>query len=253
MIKTLIIEDEAIAARNLQRMLNDLEHSIEVTDTLDSVEDAVSHLQQSQQDLIFLDIHLSDGNAFQIFEQIDINTPIIFTTAYDQYAIKAFEQNSVHYLLKPINQKELSEAIGKYQNLFSQTNAPSEIDYQKIADLISSKKTYQQNFLIQIGRNLKPIDIEQVAYFFVKDKTTYLTTYKNRSYPLDLSLSQLEDKTNPDNYFRINRQYLISRKAINEIYYLSTTRLKVELNPKSEQDILVTIDKIGRFKKWLNQ
>ncbi len=254
MIKAVIIEDEAVAARNLKRMLGDLEQEIEVVTMLESVEESVTYFNENTQDLVFMDIHLSDGNAFQIFEHLTLKTPIIFTTAYNQYTLKAFKQNSVDYLLKPINQEDLKLALDKFVQLFHQKHSmtPS-IDYQKLAAFFNGQKNYQKRFLLQIGQKLKPIVIEEVAYFYVENKTTYLTTFKGRSYPIDFSLSQLEEKIDPEVFFRVNRQFLISNKAFSEIYYLSTTRLKVQLQPQMHLDVFVTIDKIGKFKRWLNQ
>lgn len=263
MIKAVIIEDEAIAARKLQRMLEALEQKVEVITTLESVEQTLAYLPDSKQDLIFMDIHLSDGNVFQVFDEMKVTSPIIFTTAYDKYAIKAFNQNSIHYLLKPIDQSDLQEAVSKFDNLYFRKNnqaASSNIasvttgfDYKILTNLLGEKKEYQKNYLLQIGQKLKSIDVDSIACFYVKEKTTYLYTFDKRSYPIDLSLSQLESKTDPEQFFRVNRQFLIARKAIEEIAYLSSTRLKISIKPALDIDIYVTIDKIGRFKKWLNQ
>lgn len=266
MIKAIIIEDEAIAARKLQRMLEALEQKVEVITTLESVEQTLAYLPDSKQDLIFMDIHLSDGNVFQVFDEMKVTSPIIFTTAYDKYAIKAFNQNSIHYLLKPIDQSDLQEAVSKFENLYfkknkqvaarntnNNTSANFGFDYKVLTNLLGVKKEYQKNYLLQIGQKLKSIDVDSIACFYVKEKTTYLYTFDKRSYPIDLSLSQLESKTDPEQFFRVNRQFLIARKAIEEIAYLSSTRLKITLKPALDIDIYVTIDKIGRFKKWLNQ
>ena len=253
MIKTLIIEDEAVAARNLKRMLSLLPQQFEVVAILDSVANILTTLPNLDIDLIFMDIHLSDGNAFQIFEHIQISTPIIFTTAYNQYMQKAFKQHSIDYLLKPIHQKDLEVAVQKFDTYFNPQKESPALDYQAIANLLSGNKKYKKRFLVQIGKKLKTIEVADIAYFFVQNKTTYFCTSEKRTYPIDFSLSQLEEQLDPEQYFRVNRQHLISSKAIVEIYYLFTTRLKVTLQPQTDEDILVTIDKIGKFKHWLNQ
>ncbi len=251
MIKALIIEDEAVAARNLSRLLQLLPQQIEVVATYDSVAQAVAGIPTLSIDLIFMDIHLSDGNAFQIFEQIAIKTPIIFTTAYDQYSLKAFKQHSVDYLLKPIHQNDLENALDKFQTYFNAQNNNLEQHYHAIANFLNQEKAYKKQFLVQVGKKLKPIKIENIAYFLVKDKTTFICTFENRTYPIDASLAQLEGQLDPAQFFRVNRQHLISNQSIIDIYYLSTTRLKINLNPAPNEPIFVTIEKIGAFKRWL--
>jgi len=254
MINIVIIEDESIAARNLQRLLSELEFNINVVSQIDSVKTAIKLLPNLQFDLILMDIHLSDGSAFQIFESIKIFKPIIFTTAFEEYALSAFKQNSIDYLLKPINKKDLTGAIVKYMSLFSDNGYENKINYGELKNLLREKKSYKKRFLVQIGKKLLSINTSSVAYFFVENKTTYIKTFENKSYILDNSLTQLESIVDPDIFFRINRQFLVSRQSINEVYYHSTSRLKVNLSPSFKEEIVwLSADRIVKFKKWLDK
>lgn len=250
MIKILILEDENVAARNLTRMLNICEQEIEVIDILDSKKDAITKLPKTDADLILMDIHLTDGSSFDIFEQIECNIPIIFATAYDQYTLQAFKHLSIDYLLKPITQNDLQIALNKYELHFKE-KTPVQSGYQELIQLIKQPQQYKQRFLLQIGNKLKPIKTKEVAYFHSENKTTYLNTFNQRSYPIEFSLTQLENMLSPDDFYRVNRQYLIARKSITDITYLATTRLKVNLQSPNNTDVFVSIDRIVKFKNWL--
>ncbi|WP_373552470.1 LytR/AlgR family response regulator transcription factor [Haliscomenobacter sp.] len=250
-IKILIVEDEAIAARNLKRMLDELSQDIEVVDVIESKKEAILKIPQLDIDLILMDIHLSDGNAFGIFEKLESTKPIIFTTAFDQYTLKAFKHLSIDYLLKPIIQEDLQLAIDKYQQFFQNKLEPA-IPYQELVKLIqTNNKAYKNRFLVQIGNKLHSIEMDEIAYFQSIEKTTSLITTENRSFPIEYSLVQLEMDLNPEVFFRINRQFLIARKSISNITYVSTSKLKVELAPLSKNTIFVSIEKITEFKQWL--
>ncbi len=249
MIKILLLEDEAIAARKLSRMLDACAQDIQVLDIIESKKEGIQKIPISPADLILMDIHLTDGKSFDILEAIDCTIPIIFTTAYDQYSLRAFKHLSIDYLLKPITQEDLQQALDKYERHFKANTAQA--DYQQLVQLLQNPKTYKNRFLIQVGNKLRPIGIEEVAYFYSKDKTTYLSTIKGRNYPIEFTLTQLEQLLDPEGFYRVNRQFLIARKAITEINYLSTTRLKVQLAPKLATDLFVSIDKIVKFKNWL--
>jgi two-component system, LytTR family, response regulator len=253
LIHSIIIEDETEAVEKLQRLLGQMDDQIIVMEILPSVHDAVKWLTSHTCDLIFLDIHLGDGNSFEIFKEIRIQTPIIFTTAYDEFALKAFEQNSVAYLLKPFSVADLQKALQKYKSLYHrpESNPPS-IDYQGLLRALKNDKDkWKKNFLIQIGQKLKTISIEEVAYFYAHEKNTFIVTEKGRRYPIDETLGQLEGQTDPELFFRLNRKFLINRAAIRDVYYLSAARIKLELYPKPEFETLVPIEKIGKFKRWL--
>lgn len=250
-MNVLIIEDEKIAADNLEKILKSIDHDIHVLDKLESIRDSVAWLNQSSVDLIFLDIHLSDGLSFKIFDQVEINIPIIFTTAYDQYAIKAFKLNSVDYLLKPIDKEELVKSLEKYKTLHQKKEVTS-VDYQALLNAISGKKEYQKRFMVYAGSKLKSIKTEEIAYFYSVEKGTYLCTFSNVSYSLSFSLDRVEEMVDPDKFFRINRRFHIHIDAIDNIYTLSKSRIKVELKPKSDEETLVSFNKTHEFRNWLN-
>jgi len=249
MIKVLIIEDEAIAARNLKRMLAAIKQDVEVVDTIESKKEAIEQIPILDIDLILMDIHLSDGSSFGIFDKITSSKPIIFTTAFDKYTLQAFKHLSIDYLLKPIIQEDLQKAFDKYEAHFcsDQSNFP----INDLLNLLNPEKKYKSRFLIQLGNQLKSIEIAEVAYFFSKDKITYLVNKEGRNLPIEFSLVQLENELNPDDFFRINRKLLVSRHSINGIQYLSSSKLKIELSPKSIESSLLTMDKITAFKQWL--
>lgn len=253
MIRVAIIEDETIAARNLERLLLEVDMEITVVAKIESVKDAVNLLPNLQVELILMDIHLLDGSAFKIFEYIEIDTPIIFTTAFDKYVLRAFKHNSVDYLLKPIVKDDLEIAINKYKKIFS-GKSQNGIDYRELISLLGNQQpSYKKRFLIQIGKKLLSINTADIAYFFVEHRATYIKSFDNKSYILDSSLSNLEENLDPDNFFRINRQLLISRQSIKNIFYHSSIRLKLNLTPDSNESFWVSGDKISKFKKWLNK
>lgn len=248
----LIIEDEKIAADKLKRMLLDIDPHITVKAILESIKKSVSWLMKNSVDLIFLDIQLSDGISFSIFNQIQINTPIIFTTAYDQYAINAFQLNSISYLLKPIRVKDLEASLQKYKTLKSSFG----IDFNHLLEQIQNKQPeYKKRFIIQIGDKLSKIDIEEVAYFYVFNKSVYIKLFQGSCYPVEFSLDNLENLLDPDKFFRINRKYIISIKSILKMRALSRSRVQIELNPKPENQLetIVSIQRAPSFKKWLDR
>jgi len=247
----LIIEDEAFAAEKLEQMLLDINPAIKVLAKLGSINESVKWLMNHTAELIFLDIQLSDGISFSIFEQVTINTPIIFTTAYDQYAIKAFELNSISYLLKPIRKKDLEESLQKYQALKSAFS----IDFEMLlANMQGREPEYKKRFLIQIGEKISKIEISETAYFYVLYKGVFLKTFEGKSYPVEYTLDKLESLLNPELFFRINRKFLVNMEAISKMVAYSRGRVKLELKPKPEDDFdtIVSIDRSSDFKKWLN-
>ena len=250
MYKVIIIEDERIAADNLERMLNDIQPTSEIIARLESVREAVEILPSITCDLIFCDIHLTDGNAFEILDKITLNKPIIFTTAYDQYVLRAFKHFSIDYLLKPIGKKELEESLKKFRAHFSNLSQ-SKVDLESLQELLGNKNSFKSRFLVQIGKKLKPISIEQVSHFHSSNKITFLFTENGNRFTIDPSLSQLEKELNLNLFFRINRQYIISRSGIEHINMVSPTKLKVVLVSDPDLDLFVSIDRIGKFKNWL--
>ncbi|MCF8378431.1 MAG: LytTR family DNA-binding domain-containing protein [Bacteroidales bacterium] len=251
MMKVLIVEDESIAADKLENMLLDIDPGIKVVGKTGSISESVKWLLTHTADLIFLDIQLSDGISFSIFEQVSVNTPVIFTTAYDQYAIKAFQLNSIAYLLKPIRKSELVESLNKFQNLKSAFS----IDFETLlANMQGKEPDYKKRFLIQIGEKIKKIELSDVAYFYVLEKGIYLKTFQGNSYPVDYTLDKLENLVSPEKFFRINRKYLVNMDSISNMVAYSRGRVKLELKPEADEEYetIVSIDRSSDFKKWLN-
>lgn len=241
MIRILIIEDEAVAVRRLENFLRESEHNTKVVDVLDSIQDAVRFLQdQSGIDLIFLDIHLADGSSFEIFKQIKITKPIIFITAYDAYAVQAFKQLSVDYLLKPLKKEELELSIKKYLSHFK----PDTKAYEILAQ--TDKSDY---YIIEVGQHIRTVDKKEVAYYFSASKITYLVTFDGKKYPLEYSLEQLEHQLD-EQYFRINRQYIIHRDSISQMLKHTKSRIKVVVKGMTEPTVIST-EKTPAFKEWL--
>ena len=250
-MNVLIIEDEKIAADNLENSLKSIDSSIHIIDKLESIRDSVVWLNRNTADLIFLDIHLSDGLSFVIFDQVEINTPIIFTTAYDQYAIRAFKLNSVDYLLKPIDKEELTKSLEKYKSVYLKKDL-SPVDYHALISAISGKKEYKKRFMVYAGSKLKSIKTEEIAYFYSMEKGTYLCTFNNVSFSLGFSLDRIEEMVDPEKFFRINRRFHVHIDAIENIYTLSKSRIQVELKPKIDEETLVSFNKTHEFRNWLN-
>ena len=252
MLKVLIIEDEPLAAKRLKLLLKEIDEEVDILDTLDSVSSAVQWLQNHRADLLFLDIHLADGNSFSIFDQVEVQTPIIFATAYDEYAIQAFKQNSIDYLLKPIEKEELEASLKKLQKL----NPPqSSTDLSALLKSINpnSQTSFRQRFLVNSGDRIKSIKVEEVAYFFGQKKYVFLITKGNRRHIVNHTLGSLEDMLDPHQFFRINRQFIISFDAIQQMYPYSKSRIKIDLDPKPDMEAIVSIDKARHFKSWLDR
>lgn len=250
-MKALIVEDESVAADKLEKMLLEIDPSITVTGKTGSIKDSVRWLMQYRADLIFLDIQLSDGISFSIFEQVAVNTPVIFTTAFDQYAVRAFQLNSIAYLLKPIRRSDLAESLRKYRSLRSAFT----IDFDSLLAQVQGKDPgYRKRFLVQTGEKIRKIEVADTAWFTVLGKSVWLKTFQGNSYPLDQSLDALEEILNPAAFFRINRKYLVNIEAIASMTAWSRGRIKLELKPKADDELetVVSIDRAAAFRKWLN-
>jgi DNA-binding LytR/AlgR family response regulator len=254
-MNVVIIEDEAFAALRLKKMIMDFNPEIKILAELESVAESVKWFKSNPEpDLIFLDIHLEDDLSFAIFEQVNISSPVIFTTAFDEYAIKAFKLKSIDYLLKPIVHEELAAALKKYEQ-FSGLHTNS-VDLQSLYNLLTNKEIkYRERFSISIGTKIKMVEVADIAYFYVLDKGVYLRSFQGNSYNVDFTLDKLEEMLNPSSFFRINRKYLINIASINNMVAYSRGRVKLELNPKADDEFetIVSIDRSGDFKKWLNQ
>jgi two-component system, LytTR family, response regulator LytT len=254
MIKTLIIEDELPAAKRLERMLKDCHTEIQVVDILDSIEASTRWFNNNPHpNLVMLDIQLADGQSFEIFKQVKIESFVIFTTAYDEYALKAFELNSIDYLLKPVRPEQLQKSIEKFLKL--KEGDPQGIQVlDKIVSYMSQKNTnYKKRFVINIGSHIKIIESEEIAYFRSQDKNTFLCNLDGKEYPVDFSLDNLEELIHPEQFFRVNRQYMISYKSIQKIHVFSKSRIKLELLPTPQDEILVSSTKSHDFRAWLDK
>lgn len=253
-MKVVIIEDEAFAALRLRKMILDYNPEIKILAELESVVESVKWFKSNPEpDLIFLDIHLEDDLSFAIFDQVIISSPVIFTTAFDEYAIKAFKLKSIDYLLKPIVHEELVAALKKYEQ-FSGLQSDS-VDLQSLYNLLINKnESYRERFSISVGSKIKMFEVSEIAYFFALGKGIYLRTFQGNSYNVDFTLDKLEEMINPKLFFRINRKYIVNIKSISNMVAYSRSRVKLELKPKAddELDAVVSIDRSAEFKRWLN-
>ncbi len=256
-MKVLIIEDEHLAARRLQAMLNEIDPKIQIIKIIDSVEEAVDWFRQfPHPELIFMDIMLADGQSFEIFEAVEITAPIIFTTAYDEFAIKAFKVNSIDYVLKPVEQDHLNAALKKFYN---NTQSQDSIKQMVESLLANNYKTqeiqsnYKKRFLIKTGDKFIPVSIAEVAYFNFVDKLTFLTTTTQKRYMLDHTLDELEKLVDPHIFFRLNRQYIAAFSAIKVVHNYFNGKLKVMMAPEVAEGVVVSKERAQQFKSWLNR
>ncbi len=249
-MKAVIIEDERLAAEKLVSLIEQSDADISIIARLESVEESVNWFTvNSPPDLIFMDIQLDDGVSFEIFEAVRIEAPVIFTTAYDQYALRAFKVNSVDYLLKPISKEALELAIKKFRNVYS----PVEVN-EKITRVYEQLVTqWKTRFFVRIGNHFQSVPVDDIASFFVEERCTFLRTRSGKNYALDYSLDQLQKKVNPEFFFRINRNFMVHMDSITEIFSYSSTRLKIKLQNFSVDGLIVSRDKASEFKHWLDR
>ena len=247
----IIIEDEKPAARLLQRKVEKL--GLQVNQMLHSVEESIHWFNANRHpDLIFLDIQLSDGLSFEIFETIDIKSVVIFTTAYDEYALRAFKLNSIDYLLKPIDEDDLETAVNKFKARNVATPNLS-LDFEMIKKMLVNPmdRNYKKRFTIKMGQQLKMINIEEVECFYSENKGTYLHTFDNRDYLLDNTLEQLETELDPKDFYHVSRKFIVPMKGIKEIQIYSNSRLKVVLPTYKNDEVIVARERVKDFKEWL--
>ncbi len=251
-MKVLIIEDEKLASDRLIEILNEVNPELEVLGAIKSVEAAIMWFENNNApDLLISDIQLLDGTSFEIFSQVEIQCPVIFTTAYDQYAIKAFEVNSIDYLLKPIQAEKLKAALSKVD---AQSQKGSGIDMDQLKALIQGEKVeYKSRFLIKVGQKIRAIPVEKIAYFYTRDKLTYIVTFENQKYPLDHTLEEVDGMLNPKNFFRANRKFIVHFDSVRDIHPYFKGRVKLGLEPDIDEDIVISTEKTPAFKKWLDQ
>jgi len=248
-MKILLIEDEQAAVRRLQKLLVEIDPKNEVIGALSSIESAVEWLlAHPAPDVILMDIHLADGSSFDIFDKVPVTAPVIFATAFDEYALKAFKVNAIDYLLKPIKKVDLEQALLRISKGVGKDNLGDEF-IQKLANAGLVKKN--KRILVKMGQAIKLIELENVAYFYSRDKISFAVLPGNKRYPLDQSLDQLEQMVDPVHFFRINRQFMVKMESIDEMIAYSKSRVKLKLNPPTEEDAIVSKERSPDFKKWL--
>jgi DNA-binding LytR/AlgR family response regulator len=250
-MNVLIIEDEKPAARLLQRKLQKL--NLEAATMLHSVEESIAWFSTNEHpDLIFLDIQLSDGLSFEIFEAVTINSAVIFTTAYDEYALRAFKLNSIDYLLKPIDEDDLEAAVNKYKE---RQPAPQNLslDFDQIKRMLANpaEKAYKKRFTIKTGQHLKMVNTEDVECFYSENKGTYIHTKDNRDYLLETTLEQLENELDPAKFFRVSRKFIVSVSVIKDIVVYTNSRLKITLPTYKDDEVIVSRERVSDFREWL--
>jgi two-component system, LytTR family, response regulator LytT len=247
-MRILIVEDEPAAANQLKFLFNQLNVSHEILATIETVDEGIQWFSSNESpDLIFSDIQLADGISFEIYEQIQVKAPIIFTTAFDEYAIRAFKLNSIDYLLKPLDIDSLKFAIEKFKN---QQLLKEETLNQLIKQQVFSQKTYRKSFLVKYRDKLLPIKTEDFAYFFIENGLVYGQLHDGRKFILDFKLDDIETQLNPENFTRANRQYILSRDCITELVTYINSRIKVKTNPVAPSELIISKEKVTIFKKW---
>lgn len=250
MIYVLILEDEEPAVKRLKKLLSETVEETEVVAVLDSISSAKQWLQENKQpDLMLVDIHLADGISFELFKQVEVTCPIIFTTAYDEYALQAFKLNSVDYLLKPVKKDELQQALNKYTKL----NPKQALNIDQLLQAVSQSPgdRYRQRFIIRYGEHIKTVETKDAAYFYTEARANFLITNDGKRYVIDFNLDQLEQMLNPDVFFRINRQFIISIGSIDEMTTWTKGRVMIKLKPASKIETIVSTERSPEFKKWL--
>lgn len=253
-MKVLIIEDESGVAQDLCDILQEIEQGIEVLAIIESVKETVEWVKNNPiPELGFFDIRLADGDSFEIFKKIKIEFPVIFTTAYDEYALRAFKVNSIDYLLKPIDKESLVAALDKYKSVYRRNNAfDNKLLVKAIQDLrLNIEKKFKKSFLVYIKDQILPVAVENIAYFYLENELVYCITFNNEKFIIDQTLDKISSQTDPDVFFRTNRQFIVSRKAVKTVVQHFNRRLKLRLSPSPQYDVFISKTKAAIFKKWL--
>ncbi len=252
-MKILIIEDEPQAAERLHQLILQIEPTAVIMAKLDSVKRSVEWLKANAgPDLVFMDIQLADGLSFEIFDKIEIKSPIIFTTAYNEYALKAFKVNSIDYILKPVDKEELTSAFRKYKTLLG-NSIPADKMMESIGYAVQMlSRKYKERFVIKVGEHLKSFEVSDILFFYSQEKTTFAQTREGRKYILDFTLEQLEGLMDPKLFFRINRKYFVSVQSIQDMISHTNSRLKLVLKTADDHDIIVARERVQEFKEWLD-
>jgi DNA-binding LytR/AlgR family response regulator len=253
-VNILIIEDEPQAAKRLQTLVSELLPASTILDTIDSIKKSVMWFKSNASpDLVLMDIQLADGLSFQIFEQCEVPCPVIFTTAYDEYALQAFKVNSIDYILKPVDKDELNAALNKLTKLSSSAGSNRAI-MENIGQVVSMlSKKYKERFVIKVGEHLRTIDVKKILYFYSQDKATFCCTGEKRNYILDYTIEQLEELVDPADFFRVNRKYLVRADSLLDIISYTNSRLKLVLKESTDTDVIVARERVQEFKEWLDR
>ena len=253
-IRIAIIEDEPATARNLQYLLEEAEPGIKILNILNSVADTIDWLRENeaQCDLLFMDIHLSDGLSFEIFEKVKVNKPVIFVTAYNDYALQAFKANGIDYILKPFDTAELQQAISKFK-MFQKDNTVYDNNRQlkRLAETLKTNN-YKQSFLVQFRNKLIPLAVKDIAWFYTSNEIVYVSTLDNKKYNVDFTLEQLQKELDPLHFYRANRQFIVHRKVIKEIDFYFNGRLLIKVQPEPDEKIIISKARVPEFKAWMN-
>lgn len=256
-MNVLIIEDEKPAAEKLERFLKKYDDQVDVLSVISTVEKSIDYLKQQEQkvDLIFLDIQLTDGLSFDIFKSVKVEKPIIFTTAFNEFAIDAFKLNSIDYLLKPLRYEDLEKAMDKIKSMGS--NLPSTqtentgLDLEKLAEMLSgADKKYKNRYLVKIGEHIKSISVEDIYFFYAEGRTVFIITNENRKFIVDNTLEEIDKQLDPRKFYRVNRSFIINFDHITDVVVYSTSRLRVKFPHEFEKEIIVSREKVSDFKAW---
>ncbi len=248
-MKILIIEDETAAAQNLSAILKEIAPDVEILDIIDTVVDSVEWFRSNPMpDLVFMDIHLSDGKSFRIFDSVKVDVPIIFTTAYDQYALEAFKVNGIDYILKPINEQDVSRAIDKWKML---TNADRNAYVERVDTMAQTERVEQQTFLVRFRDKIIPLSCDDIAFFYTSDERVSAYNFKGERYPIERTLEALQGILPQNVFFRANRQFIVSREAVKDISVWFGSRLLLNLTLETPEKIIISKARVPEFKAWL--
>ena len=253
-MKILIIEDEIPAVQKLESLLKRYDPEVEIVDRLDSVKSSVNWFRKAviHPDLVFMDIRLTDGLSFEIFRHVNINIPVIFTTAYNEYALEAFKVNSIAYLLKPFSYDDLYQSMQKLVSMRENLVLPEQrIKMEELNELLGSlQKNYKSRFMIKVGEHIRSVKADDIHLFFADGRVVYILTSAGRQYIIDHKMEDLQEVLDPESFFRLNRTYIVNINAVNDVIIYSNSRLKVILEQKFESDLIVSRERVGAFKKW---
>src|SRR4051794_28969163 len=259
-MKIFIVEDEELAVKKLRKTLQLVDESAEIVGEADSIQSAVDWLENNPDpDLILMDIELADGQSFEIFNHVEVKSPVIFITSYDEYALKAFKVNSVDYLLKPVQKEDLQAALDKFRQMkkmYTTESEPSQISLDILVKELQQKlhaKDYRKRFLVKHGQKLVSVEVEEIAYFFSDGRLNFFKTYDNRKFVVDYTMDELEDMLDPERYFRISRSFYVSVNSIDQIHDYFGNRLLLHLKPAVDKESIVSREKVTEFKKWMGK